>query len=319
MLRRGAVPQALIGILSDTHRRFQRLKIAQCATELVGRPQKSPTLRGRSRVGDSKNSLIIANAAAMGDCGVAASKLPPSCMDEGDFVITLSNAPGLISPIGVGEGTSQQSSNNTRPPVGAVPVSSSSSSSSSTIARIARTLMLSSFSRSLISISSTLARFFPRPAAVVVVVVVVVSLADPRPRVGVPPTLAAGVFTPGVFPPTDGRPFTGFNGFDPFTLAPDCRRPPPRPFPLCVVGFTFEFIGITSALGVFLLVVETKFSTHRPHPRSEYRHLEHPMASFGTDGRRRRRVPTRAGRPDFKFLAIRPGDIRGCCFCVVIQ
>jgi len=84
--------------------------------ETCPRPQKSPVILCESRLfGECRSSCTNSNAAARGDCGGALSNPLPNRIEEGDADMTVSSAPGLISSIGVGDGTSQ-SSNNTRAP-----------------------------------------------------------------------------------------------------------------------------------------------------------------------------------------------------------
>lgn len=95
---------------------LRRVKVNhQCAASPQNDSTLAPLRCWRSRLGDSKNSLIIAKAAARGDCGASLSNPLPNRIDDGDFATIISSCPGDISSIGFGDGASH-SSNSTLPP-----------------------------------------------------------------------------------------------------------------------------------------------------------------------------------------------------------
>ena len=260
------------------------------------KPQKSPLshTRERSRLGESKKSLIIANAAARGDGGVSLMKLVLCRIADGDFSITLSTAPGLISSIGFGDGISQ-SSNNTLP-FGASSHTSSSSPSLS-FAPPSPSLSLVSLARATIDC-----------VALAFTSVLSLSLASPRRS----PNLAVGVFIPGVFTPiADVRPdlptlpslafdrprFIPLEAFSPTLLRFSELEIAVERFEFIVTPFRpISLVIGPDAVSVVARARPIKFTTHLAHPRSLYRHFEHPIARRARRCRRPRASPARRPR-----------------------
>jgi hypothetical protein len=323
--------------------------------ETCPRPQKSPVILWESRLfGECRSSCTNSNAAARGDCGGALSNPLPNRIEEGDADMTVSSAPGLISSIGVGDGTSQ-SSNNTRapeelgrptpftprrslfgeaylpnaePPVcgGAYILIGDTFSLSSRDTTPTPPLCLPPRSFSISSSSSSIRAttlclfFFP-------VVVSPLSGAVNRPLRWCAPKLFtfAGVLAFGVFTANLPAPSPRDDRDPPRDDDDDVSfLPPPRDvvvvvFACCTV-FKFTppdgvFAFALACVVVFFAALaaarnalwETKFSTHRAHPRSEYLHFEHPierrlaLASVASV-RAVQVTPTRDSLDEFEFL-----------------
>ena len=259
---------------------LRRVKVNhQCAASPQNDSTLAPLRCWRSRLGDSKNSLIIAKAAARGDCGASSSNPLPNRIDDGDFATIISSCPGDISSIGFGDGASH-SSNSTLPP-----------ESTDRVPHLPPSIAVLTFSLSLSYSSSSSIRDSP-PSRVFVALA----------RLGavpVVPLLALGVFTAGVFAPSEFRDFPDFNNglvLCLFTALVACdalfRRFSPV-FAFDAFEFAFALDAIPSLPSVLAALLETKSRTHRAHPRSLYRHFEHPMRV----GRARRASPSRARAP----------------------